>query len=333
MRGHRTTFVSLAMTTGLLMVALSSCGGSSGSTGAAGTTPSASGGKSGAIKSIFFANPLPSYPDWGTADRCFNAETKRLGIKGISQGPTGLQIQDQFVLDRISQAIAQDYDAIMMVPITPSAYEPLMQRAKGKGMYVATLNTGASTKNQNFELGTDYATQGKIVAENLGKRGGQQNVGVVTNAAGGIGDVIIGAFKDNLPTNVKVVATAFDGADPSKTADVAGAMLTAHPNINIIFSWEGTAVAGISTAIKEKKKVGKVYGVVNDLTDQVVAGIKDGTLYGTSRQHFCDMAKRAVQGFVALSKGKTVPPLTDTGVTFVTKANLDQVLTDAKTES
>jgi ABC-type sugar transport system substrate-binding protein len=319
MRRH-SALRSLAAAT-LLLVALTACGGSSDSTSAVGSTSSAT-AKAGTIKSIFFANPLPSYPDWGTADRCFKAETERLGIKGVTQGPTGLQIQDQFVLDRISQAIAQDYDAIMMVPITPSAYDPLIKRAKDKDMYVATLNTGDSTKNQNFVVGTDYQTQGKLVAGELGKREGQQNV-----------DVIINAFKDNLPPNVKVVDTAFDGGDPSKTADVVSAMLTANPETNIVFSWEGTAVGGITTAIKEKKKVGTVFGVVNDLTDQVVAGIKGGTLYGTSRQHFCDMAKQSVQNFVALSEGKTVAPVNDSGVTFVTKDNLEQVLADAKKES
>ena len=60
------------------------------------------------LKSIFFANPLPAYPDWATADKCFESETAKLGIKGVTQGPTGLQINDQFVLDRISQAIAQN---------------------------------------------------------------------------------------------------------------------------------------------------------------------------------------------------------------------------------
>jgi ABC-type sugar transport system substrate-binding protein len=50
----------------------------------------------------------------------------------------------------------------------------------------------------------------------------------------------------------------------------------------VVLSWEGTAVAGITTAIKEKGLVGKVVGVVNDM--EVVAGLKDGTLYGTSRR-------------------------------------------------
>ena len=48
----------------------------------------------------------------------------------MTQGPTGLQINDQFVLDRITQAIAQkSFDALMAVPITPPAYEALFKNA------------------------------------------------------------------------------------------------------------------------------------------------------------------------------------------------------------
>jgi len=324
------------------IVALAGCGGSaaSGSAPAASTAATPAGSTSasvapsgsaqaGGVKSIFFANPLPAYPDWGLADKCFTAETAKLGIKGVTQGPTGLAINDQFVLDRISQAIAGDYDGLMAVPITPPAYDSLFERAKKDGMYIATLNTGDATKLQDFTVGTDYPTQGAQVAANIAKRSGQQNVGIITNAPGGIGDVIINAFNKDLPSNVKVVATAFDNADPAKTADVAAQMLTAHPEINIIFSWEGTAVAGITTAIKEKDKVGKVFGVVNDLTPQVVDGIKEGTIYGTSQQHFCEMAKQSVDKLVQVSQGTQVPAATDTGTTFVTKDNLDAVLAEA----
>jgi ABC-type sugar transport system substrate-binding protein len=324
------------------IVAVAGCSGSAASASAPAASPAATPAGSTAaslapsgsaqaagLKSIFFANPLPAYPDWGLADKCFNAETAKLGIKGVTQGPTGLAINDQFVLDRISQAIAGDYDGLMAVPITPPAYDSLFERAKKDGMYIATLNTGDATKNQDFTVGTDYPTQGAQVAANIAKRSGQQNVGIITNAPGGIGDVIINAFNKDLPANVKVVATAFDNADPAKTADVAAQMLTAHPEINIIFSWEGTAVAGITTAIKEKNKVGQVFGVVNDLTPQVVDGIKEGTIYGTSQQHFCDMAKQSVDKLVAVSKGEQVPPATDTGTTFVTKDNLDAVLAEA----
>jgi len=323
---RRSATISVAA---LSLVALAACSSSSNSSAPAGGAASSP----AKLKSIFFANPLPAYPDFATANRCFESETAKLGVKGVTQGPTGLQVNDQFVLDRISQAIAQKYGALIAVPITPSAYEPLFQRAKSQGMEIATLNTGTATKTQNLEVGTDYETQGAKVAANIGQRPGQQNVGIITNAAGGIGDVIINAFKSHLPANVKVVATAFDAGDPSKTVDVAEQLLTAHPETNILFSWEGTAVAGITTAIKEKGKTGHVFGVVNDLTPQVVDGIHGGTIYGTSRQHFCDMAKKAVDLLVAVSQGKKVPATTDTGTTFVTKDNLDAVLAESKNES
>ena len=64
----------------------------------------------------------------------FQCRDREAGHQGRHPGPTGLQINDQFVLDRISQAIAGDYDALMAVPITPPAYEPLFERAKKDGM-------------------------------------------------------------------------------------------------------------------------------------------------------------------------------------------------------
>jgi ABC-type sugar transport system substrate-binding protein len=318
-----------------LSVAIAGCATSpsssaGGAPAASSSSASSSTAAQGKLKSIFFANPLPAYPDWGTANTCFYAEVKQFGLKGISQGPTGLQINDQFVLDSISQALAEHYSAMIVVPITPSEYQPIMQRARAQGMLVATLNTGSSTTAQNFEIGTSYPALGQEVAKNIGARGGQQNLGLVTNGPGGIGATIFSSLEANLPSNVHLVATAYDNGDPSKTEDAVAQMLIAHPNINVIYSWEGTAVAGISAAIKQQNRVGKTAGVVNDLTPQVIAGINDGTIYGTNRQHFCLMAQDAVKDFVAVSRGQQVPALTDTGTTFVTKSNLQQVLAEVK---
>jgi ABC-type sugar transport system substrate-binding protein len=331
----RSLMPAAALVVTVLSVAVAGCATSpsssaGGAPAASSSSASSSTAAQGKLKSIFFANPLPAYPDWGTANTCFYAEVKQFGLKGISQGPTGLQINDQFVLDSISQALAEHYSAMIVVPITPSEYQPIMQRARAQGMLVATLNTGSSTTAQNFEIGTSYPALGQEVAKNIGARGGQQNLGLVTNGPGGIGATIFSSLEANLPSNVHLVATAYDNGDPSKTEDAVAQMLIAHPNVNVIYSWEGTAVAGISAAIKQQNRVGKTAGVVNDLTPQVVAGIQDGTIYGTNRQHFCLMAQDAVKDFVAVSRGQKVPPLTDTGTTFVTKSNLQQVLAEVK---
>jgi ABC-type sugar transport system substrate-binding protein len=314
---------------GLLLTA---CGNDS-SAGSGTDTAGGSGSERGEVNSIFFANPLPAYPDWAAADSCFKQALKDNGVEGTSQGPTGLQIQDQFVLDRISQATTSgQYDAIMMTPIQAAKYEPFVKRAKDAGMYVATILPNAPVESADLQLGTDLEKYGADVAEAIGQRPGQQNVIVITDAAGGIGDTIVKEFEKNLPSNVKVVATGYDAADPTKTADVVGQSLTAHPEANVVWTWEGTGVAGITTAIKEKGLEGEVVGVTNDLTDQSVAGIRDGLIYGTMRQHFCDMGRLAVENLLKLGKGEEVPATIDTGTTFVTKDNVDQELADAKKE-
>jgi len=280
------------------------------------------------VKKIAFANPLPAYPVFQEADKCFNEAVKKAGIEGVTSGPTGLQMDEQFVLDRISQYIATGADGLILVPFSSAMYEPLMKEAKAAGMYVATMNTGDTTSVQDVVLGTDYANQGKVVAENIAKRGGQQNVIILGNQPSGVHRVFVDGFVKALPAlgNVTLVAEAYDAGDPTQTTDVVSRTLTAHPDVNVVLSWEGNAVAGITTAIKEKGLTGKVVGVVNDVTPEVVAGLKDGTLYGTSKQNFCGMASGAVEKIIALSKGEAVPKSVDTGITFITAETLDQEL-------
>lgn len=275
---------------------------------------------------IAFANPLPAYPVWAEADQCFNKAIADAGVKGLTSGPTGLQVDNQFVLDRISQYIATGAKGIILVPIDGPMYEPLMKEAKSKGIFVVTLNTGDTTSTQDVQLGTDYGNQGKVVAENIAKREGPQNVLILGNQPTGVHRVFVDGFSSAIKDmpNVKLVGEGYDQGDPSQTTDVVSRLLTAHPDANVVLSWEGNSVSGIETAIKEKGLVGKVVGVVNDITPEVVAGLKDGTLYGTSKQNFCGMAQGAVKSIIALSKGESVPKNVDTGITFVTLDNLDK---------
>jgi ABC-type sugar transport system substrate-binding protein len=182
-----------ALAFGLL---LSACGNTNADSNAA-AAPAATGseGALGDVKKIFFASPLPAYPDWAAAGNCFESALKDNGVDGSVQGPTGLQIQDQFVLDRISQAITSgDYDGIVMVPIQPAKYAPFVKRAKDAGMHVATMQLPAP--GADFTVGTDAEQYSADVAKAIGDRGGQQNVVVISDAAGGIGDVFIKPFTN-----------------------------------------------------------------------------------------------------------------------------------------
>ncbi len=241
-------------------------------------------------------------------------------------GPNGPD--NSFNVDRIRQAITQGVDAIAVVPVSPEQFTPLMQQAKDKGIQVATLQTGALTNLQDFTIGTDLNSLGASIAKAIGERDGEQKLGLVSNAPGVPGDLIFDALKEALPSNVTVVDATYDKGDPSQTPDAVSRMLTAHPDINVVYSWQGTAVAGMTTAIKEQDKVGKVVAVTNDLTDQVQAGIKDGTIYDTNVQDFCGMGRGVVDKLVKSAKGEQVEANIHTGTTFDTADTLDEALAE-----
>ena len=290
------------------------------------SSPASTAGVPREIKSIYFSNVLPAYPPLGEANKCFLAQAKKLNIKAATGGPPDLTVNNQLNINQISQAIANGYDAIVSQPIDKAAFTPVMQQAKDKGIYQATLNTGDSTDIQDFTIGTDYTIQGATVAEQISKRSGDQKIIILGGAPTGTNNLFVDGVKKGIAskglTNVTYVENVFDAGDPSKSADVVSQALTAHPEVNVVLSWEGSAVPGIITAIKEKNLVGKVVGVTNDITPQVISGIKNGIIYGSSKQNFCKMGSRVVDDLVALSKGKKIPKSVDTGITFVTRDNV-----------
>lgn len=280
------------------------------------------------LKKIFFSNILPSYPPLAEADRCFLEEAKKQGLEANSSGPTGQATDNQVSIDLVSQAIANGYDAIVLQPIDKAQFSPVMQQAQAEGILLATMNTGDTTDLQNFTIGTDYGIQGATVAAAIAKRSGQQNVGIIGPTANGthvlFRDGFIAGIKDQNIDNVKYVTEAFDDGDPNKTVDTVNSLLTGHPEINVVLSWTGLSSVGIIAAIREKNAIGTIVGVTNDVTDETVQGIKDGILYGTSKQNFCEMGIGAVDNLVALSKGDDIPKAIDSGITFVTKENIDK---------
>lgn len=281
------------------------------------------------VKKIYFSNVLPSYPPLAEASKCLQDEAAKRGIQAQAGGPTGPNVDNQKNIDLVSQAIANGYDAIISQPIDKAAFTPVMERARAAGIWQATLNTGSTTDIQNFTIGTDYGVQGATVSKELSKRSGDQYVGIIGDAPTGTNNVFVEGFKNGITsqnlTNIKFVTNEFDGGKPDKTVDTVSRMLTAHPEINVVLSWQGLSTTGIITAIKEKNAVGSIVGVTNDVTAQTIDGIKSGVLYGTSQQNFCQMAIGAVDNLIALGEGKTVPKAIDSGINFVTKDNVNSV--------
>jgi len=157
-------------------------------------------------------------------------------------------------------------------------------------------------------------------------------------------DVLITRFKSHLPPRV-VVATAFDTRPLPKTLfppAVRNSCSPRTPDIDNPVLLERTAASPsqppLTAAIKEKGNVAR-FRVVNDLTPQVVDGIRVGTILrlpAVSTSATCQEVRRLL--VVGEPRAKQVPPTTDPGTTFVTQwstlaqsppSDISESLTDA----
>lgn len=331
-----------------LMAAVSACGSSSSSPGSASSSSNSttagsstsvaasatsagtakSGGSSSlrAVKTITYVNPLPSYPAFNVAGKCFKTEAAKLGYAPTEVGITGSGADNQGSINQISQAIAGGQDAVVVFPTVNSLFTPVIKQARSAGMYVVAMNAGEPSTGQQTEVGTDNAAMGKLMADGLGKTDPNAHVGFVSVSAStqSQADVIKGfqAEAAKAYPNMKVADSQFDNGDFTKGADIFKNMLAAHPEITALFPVPGTEISGAITAVREAGKTGKVNVLGLDLTDITRADIENGTLLAVGDQGWCEMGTKSVDAVKSLAEGKTLPALIPTNSKYYDKSNL-----------
>ena len=268
------------------------------------------------LKSILFVNPLPQYPAWRLIGDCVADAAKEAGVKETESGPTDGTLNTTMMIQQIQQGIANDVGAIITFPAT-DGFTPMLQQARDAGILVGTLyGAGGTESGADVNVGANFAVVGQIFAEAIAQRDGPQNVGLMIQGPSGAGKAFSEAFEAAAAKtdNVKVVAVVNTNDDASKALDQASALLTAHPEINVIASHMGTATQGATAAIKAKDLVGKVVFVANGPAGGGREGLSDGTVYRLMMQDLCNAGGQIVDALVKISDGESVPSNLDVGV-------------------
>ena len=124
--------------------------------------------------------------------------------------------------------------------------------------------------------------------------------------------------------NIQVVATVQSGY-ASNTGETAGQnVLTAHPNVNVIASSNDQAIVGVALALKQRNDLGKIKLIGGGGTYQAVAGIKNGTWFGTVNYCPTSEAEAATRMVINAVQGK---PVGATAVNSLTICGAPQDLT------
>jgi ABC-type sugar transport system substrate-binding protein len=259
----------------------------------------------GRLTNIVYLNPLPNSRVWDGYGACMKQEAAKHDISVRIVGPPGGNVDVQAMQNMLSQAIAAKAQAIVTWSGgAPAAFDALFARARAQGAVVAAID--AKTKNQNFSFGGPRKGP-PILVEAVAKRTGHQYVGMIWQYAGtNAGE--LAAIKKELRKhpNVTLVDVSYDQGKFTDDVAIAGSMLTAYPEINVLYVYNG--YPGALTAIKEKHLVGKVFAFTwpGDSPAAAVRYVDEGLIGGLGVVDICGTGKRIVQRLLDAWAGKHV---------------------------
>lgn len=211
---------------------------------------------------------------------------------------------------------SQGVDAIILSPLSAKGSVAALKPAADKGITIIAANTPIE--------GNFHKAYIESNAFNLGEQTGKKARAYIEQKMGGKATIAILAFKSLIPeqsdarTNgfkeqikgmpgVKIVAEQ-DAWLPEQAVKKAGDILTAHPEIDLIWSANEGGTIGSVMAVKNAGKAGKIAVFGTDSSEQLVGFLKapDGILQAITSQKPVDVGRTAVEFALKAMKGEPV---------------------------
>lgn len=254
------------------------------------------------------------------------AEATKLGVQlvyeaGKFDGDVATQTSE------IDDLITRGAKAIVIIPNLSSGIVPAVRRATAKGIAVLAVDTATDPPNavtsfiatDNWEAGVlnglwarkVFATGPKpVIALLEGTPGGEVNTDRMEGFLAGFG----------LNTRSKyVVADVITHGDQGQGQTQMENVLTAHPDVNLVWTVNEPAALGAAVAIKAKGLTGKIKVVSMDGGCRGLRGVQSGAIDTDVMQFPRQMAKLGIDYGYQAATGKTIPARIDTGEILITK--------------
>ncbi len=240
-------------------------------------------------------------------------------VAGKYDGDNATQISE------VDDLVTRGAKTIAIIPNLSSGIVPAIKRAKAAGVkiiavdtaldpsaladtFIATDNLKAGVLNGKWAKSAMGATKAKIVLLE-GTPGSQVNTDRMQGFLTGFGS---GAKQF-------VVADQITNGDQGKGQTAMENVLSAHPDVNLVWTVNEPAALGAATAIKARGLTGKIKVVSMDGSCRGIKGIADGAIDSDVMQFPKKMGVQAVDLAVDAAHGKAIPKTFDTGEILVTK--------------
>jgi ABC-type sugar transport system substrate-binding protein len=204
---------------------------------------------------------------------------------------------------------AQGVDAILISPLSAKGSIAALKQAHDKGIVVVTNNSSidadfpsASVECSAADLGDQT---GKAAVKYIqDKLGGNANIAILAfkSQVAEQSDARVGGFKNQVTKlpGVKIIAEQ-DAWLSDMAVQKAGEILTAHPEINIIYGANEGGTAGSVLAAKNAGKAGQVAVFGTDVSQQLLDFLQspDNILQAITAQRPFEMGQKSVEAALA----------------------------------
>lgn len=235
--------------------------------------------------------------------------------------------------DNVSTFVSQQVDALCISPLSADASVAAIESTKDTGIPVVNWNTTVNTETEGFVGVSNYdlgGTTGEYVAEYVAKNFPDGcKMAIIGNSSYEVGVERCNGFKEKIQdiNGLEVVAEQ-DAELQEEGMDITEQLLTAHPDIELIWAWNQTSLLGCVAALQNAGNS----DIVVMGTDMSVDLAKDMQseevkLQAITTQMPYDIGYQAVENAVKAAKGETIEKEILIPVKIYTRENPDEIQT------
>ena len=257
-------------------------------------------------------------------------EGKGYKVNVIWKGPLREDDRDQQI-QVVESFVTRKVDGIVLAPLDSTALVAPVESAANLKVPVVVIDSGLKTDRIVSYISTDNYKGGQLAADRLAELLNKKGKVILLRYAVGSASTEEreAGFLEGLKKypDIKVISSdQRAGATRDLAYQVSQNLLTRFGReVEGIFVPNESSTVGMMMALRDIKKAGGVVKLVGfDAGTQLIDGIKKGDIQGLVVQNPVKMGYLGVMTVVEHVEKKKVEKRVDTGVTMVTKENMEQ---------
>lgn len=233
-------------------------------------------------------------------------------------------------LDDVNTLIANGADAILISPIDSEASKPAYEHARSQGVPIISIARSTSPELEDSFVGAPWEDYGEEIAKwTCEATGGEGSVAMLKGPAGAsFVDEMERGYKEYLANDCSGLSIVFETNVVPMTSDqslpAAQDALTAHPDLDVIYSQLDDMVGGVIAALEEQGRLEEVVITGFDGSPEGFAFIREGKQDMTIALQPFKWGQLGLKTALDVLQGEEVGDLVTIESTLVDQSNIGQ---------